>query len=60
MPRPPGRAAAEAHYRQLRELAFQQATDDLAAAGLQVTLRAIDAGALAAFANWHGRRVDWP
>jgi hypothetical protein len=54
------RSAAEARYRLLRDTAFRAAEADLAAAGRPVELRSIDAAALAAVAQWTGRRVAWP
>ena len=62
--RPPlgrgSRSSAETRYRELRHLAFQAAQDDLAAAGGNAELRAIDATALTAFGTWPARRVAWP
>ncbi len=64
MPRQPqipgSRSSAETRYRDLRRLAFQNAQGDLAAAGVVVELRAIDATAIVAFGAWQGRRVAWP
>jgi hypothetical protein len=61
MPRPPAsRSDAESRYRDLRRMAFQQAQAVLAADGIAAELRPIDAVALAAFATWPPRSVDWP
>lgn len=60
MSRPPSRSDAESRYREIRRMAFRQAQDYLAADGIAAELRAIDAAALAAFATWPPRRVDWP
>lgn len=64
MPQPPrmsgSRSSAEARYQNLRRLACQDAKADLAARGIEVELRAIDASALAAFETWQGRYVAWP
>ena len=64
MSRPPrpsaSRSAAESRYRELRHTAFQRAEADLAATGVLVELRAIEATALEAFKTWPPRRVAWP
>jgi len=54
------RSRAEAEYRNLRGVAFQDATAFLLAAGVRAELRPIDAAALAAAELWTGRRVGWP
>jgi hypothetical protein len=53
------RAAAEARYGAIRRAAFQAAEAELNATGIVVSLRHIDAAALAAVASWTNRRVDW-
>jgi hypothetical protein len=58
--RPPNRSAVESRYRDLRHLAFREATANLAAVGIRAELRALDASALDAFTFWQGRRVFWP
>lgn len=55
-----GRPAAEARYRNLRNVAFLGAEQNLADAGIHAQLRSIDAAALAAASRWTGRRVAWP
>jgi hypothetical protein len=60
-PRPSAsRSSAEARYRETRRLAFQQAQEELADAGIGVDLRSIDAAAMEAFSAWPPRRVAWP
>jgi len=58
------RAAAERRYRELRALAYRDAEEALAGAGIAAELRAVDAAALDAFAaGWTGhptRRMAWP
>ena len=55
-----GRSAAEAKYRGLRHLAFQDAMTAIATAGVNAELRPIDAPALSAAGQWTARRVVWP
>jgi hypothetical protein len=57
---PASRSSAEFRYHALRRLACQAAEADLAAAGLVVELRPIDAAALDAFKTWSRRRAAWP
>jgi hypothetical protein len=54
------RSSAESRYRELRREAFQRTQADLAAVGVAVEMRAIDATALEAFKTWPPRRVGWP
>jgi hypothetical protein len=53
------RSSAEGKYRELLRVAFEEAEGELAAVGLRVELRRIDAAALAQVPQWEGRRVSW-